>query len=84
MKAESLEDDVAERVLAEILRTKNAAKVTAAVQVPIGEEAPLAGVPNLALRAERAANLVGAQLLGYSADWPSALRDLATAGLVIL
>jgi NADH-quinone oxidoreductase subunit G len=59
-------------------------QVTAAVQVPIGEEAPLAGVPNLALRAERAANLVGAQLLGYSADGPAALRELATAGLVIL
>jgi NADH-quinone oxidoreductase subunit G len=59
-------------------------KVTAAVQVPIGEEAPLAGVPNLALRPERAANLIGAQLLGYSADWPTALRDVGSAGLVIV
>jgi NADH dehydrogenase/NADH:ubiquinone oxidoreductase subunit G len=59
-------------------------KVTAAVQVPMGEEAPLAGIPDLALRAERAANLVGAQLLGYSADWPSAMREVATAGLVIV
>jgi NADH-quinone oxidoreductase subunit G len=59
-------------------------KVTAAVQVPIGEEAPLAGVPNLALRPERAPNLKGAQLLGYGVDWPSALRELPNAGLVIV
>jgi NADH-quinone oxidoreductase subunit G len=59
-------------------------KVTAAVQVPIGSEAPLAGIPNLALRPERAANLVGAQLLGYSADWSSALGEVASAGLVIV
>src|SRR3954449_4898308 len=59
-------------------------KTTAAIQVPIGEEAPLAGVPNLALRAERAANLVGAQLLGYGPDWSHALREVATAGLVIV
>src|SRR5207253_3035644 len=59
-------------------------KVTAAVQVPIGEEVPLAGVANLALRAERAPNLKGAELLGYGADWPTALRELPDAGLVIV
>jgi predicted molibdopterin-dependent oxidoreductase YjgC len=59
-------------------------KVTAAVQVPIGSEAPLPGIPNLALRPERAANLVGAELLGYSSDWSSALREVAGAGLVIV
>jgi NADH-quinone oxidoreductase subunit G len=58
--------------------------VTAVVQVPIGEEAPLAGVPNLALRAERAANLTGAELLGYHADWEEGLRALSAAGLVIV
>jgi NADH-quinone oxidoreductase subunit G len=58
--------------------------VTAVVQVPIGDEAPLAGVPNLALRAERAPNLVGAELLGYVSDWPTGLIELASAGLVIL
>src|SRR3954451_1047609 len=67
-----------------VYRMLDRLKVTAAVQVPVGEEAPLAGVPDLALRAERAANVVGAQLLGYSADWPSALREVATAGLVIV
>jgi NADH-quinone oxidoreductase subunit G len=59
-------------------------KVTAAVQVPIGEEAPLVGIPNLALRAERAPNLQGAELLGYSADWATALGELPNAGLVIV
>ncbi len=59
-------------------------KVTAAVQVPIGEEAPLAGVPNLALRAERTPNLTGAELLGYGSDWPMAMRELPNAGLVIV
>jgi NADH-quinone oxidoreductase subunit G len=58
--------------------------VTAALQVPLGDEAPLAGIPNLALRRERAANLVGAELLGYTADWPGALRAAREAGLVIV
>ena len=59
-------------------------KVSAAMQVPIGEEAPLAGVPDLALRAERAANLIGAQLLGYDAEWSEAMSALAGAGLVVV
>ena len=50
--------------------------VTAAVQVPLGEEAPLAGIPNLALRRERAPNLAGAGLLGYTADWSAAMRQV--------
>jgi hypothetical protein len=58
--------------------------VTAVVQVPIGEEAPLAAVPNLALRAERTPNLAGAELLGYGSDWPTGLLELASAGLVII
>jgi NADH-quinone oxidoreductase subunit G len=58
--------------------------VTAAVQVPMGEEAPLTGVPNLALRAERAPNLVGAELLGYRPDWLAAMREVPNAGLVIV
>jgi NADH-quinone oxidoreductase subunit G len=41
-------------------------------------------VPNLALRAERAPNLVGAELLGYGSDWPTGLLELASAGLVIV
>jgi NADH-quinone oxidoreductase subunit G len=58
--------------------------VTAVVQVPIGQEAPLAGVPNLALRAERAPNLIGAELLGYSSNWEQGLRDLSGAGVIIV
>src|SRR5688572_16437153 len=48
---------------------------TFAVQLPVSKEAekPLAGVPNLALRQERAPNGTGAQWLGYSKDWTAAL-----------
>jgi NADH-quinone oxidoreductase subunit G len=58
--------------------------VTAAVQVPMGDEAPLAGVPNLALRAERAPNAEGARALGYHAAWADALGQARTASLVVL
>ena len=40
--------------------------VTAAIKVPVGEEAPLPGIPGLALRRERVPNLAGAELLGYT------------------
>jgi NADH-quinone oxidoreductase subunit G len=59
-------------------------QVTAAVQVPLGDEAPLAGIPGLALRRERAPNLKGATLLGYTADWAAALREVPAAALVIV
>jgi NADH-quinone oxidoreductase subunit G len=59
-------------------------QVTAALQVPVGEEAPLAGIPNLALRRERAPNLHGAELLGYSSDWPGAIRETLDAALVVV
>jgi len=58
--------------------------VTAVVQVPSGEEAPLAAVPNLALRAERTPNVTGAELVGYGSDWTAGLLELASAGLVIV
>jgi NADH dehydrogenase/NADH:ubiquinone oxidoreductase subunit G len=58
--------------------------VTAAVQVPLGDEAPLAGVPNLALRRERAPNLAGAELLGYTRHWEAAMRQALSAALVIV
>src|SRR5918912_3021637 len=57
-------------------------EVTAAVQVPLGDEAPLAGIPNLALRRERAPNLAGAELLGYTPHWEAAMRDALDAALV--
>jgi NADH-quinone oxidoreductase subunit G len=58
--------------------------VTAAVQVPLGDEAPLPGIPGLALRRERAPNLAGAQLLGYGRDWAGALGAAGSADLVIV
>jgi NADH-quinone oxidoreductase subunit G len=58
--------------------------VTAAVQVPLGDEAPLPGVPGLALRRERAPNLVGAELLGYDRDWAGALAAARGAAVVIV
>ncbi len=59
-------------------------EVTAAVRVPRGEEAPLAGIPGLALRAERAPNLDGARLLGYDDDFAGALARAAGAAVVVL
>jgi NADH-quinone oxidoreductase subunit G len=59
-------------------------KVTAAIRVPLGEEAPLAGVPNLALRRERVPNLNGAEFLGYGTAWEAAMREVLSAGLVVV
>ncbi|HET7874777.1 MAG TPA: molybdopterin-dependent oxidoreductase, partial [Methylomirabilota bacterium] len=56
----------------------------AAVQVPLGEEAPLAGIPDLALRRERAANLAGAELLGYTPNWAAAMRVALDAAVVVV
>jgi NADH-quinone oxidoreductase subunit G len=56
----------------------------AAMRVSVGAEAPLAGVPGLALRAERAANLHGARLLGASDEWSRAIAALPGASLVIV
>jgi NADH-quinone oxidoreductase subunit G len=58
--------------------------VTAAIKVPVGDEAPLAGVPNLALRKERVPNLDGARLTGYATMWEDALRAVDATGLVIV
>jgi NADH-quinone oxidoreductase subunit G len=61
------------------------ADATLAVQVPVADaEEPLGGVPNLALRRERAANGDGARLLGYSTDWQAAVKAASQADLVIL
>jgi NADH-quinone oxidoreductase subunit G len=57
---------------------------TGAFQVVQGEEAPLAGVPNLALRAERAPNGMGAELLGYSRDYAAALQAAESAAVVLV
>jgi NADH-quinone oxidoreductase subunit G len=53
-------------------------------QVVMGDEAPLAGVPNLALRAERAPNVRGAELLGYTRDYAAALQAAERAAVVLV
>jgi NADH-quinone oxidoreductase subunit G len=58
--------------------------LTAAMKVPIGPEAPIGAIPNLALRAERAANLGGAELLSVSGDWTLAVAAAASASLVVV
>ena len=65
-------------------RLFGSAGLTAAVRVPLGDEAPLVGIPNLALRRERAANVEAARMLGYSTDWDRALSEAAGAALVVV
>jgi NADH dehydrogenase/NADH:ubiquinone oxidoreductase subunit G len=50
----------------------------------MGDEAPLAGVPNLALRAERAPNARGAELLGYHRDYAAALAAVERAAVTLV
>src|SRR5205809_1407878 len=57
---------------------------TGAFQIVMGEEAPLAGVPNLALRAERAPNAKGAENLGYTREYTQALEAAKTAAVVLV
>jgi len=57
---------------------------TGAFQMVQGEEAPLAGVPNLALRADRAPNGTGAELLGYTRDVTGAVAAAVNSALVLL
>src|SRR6266545_2890392 len=57
---------------------------TGAFQVVMGEEATLAGVPNLALRAERAPNARGAEQLGYTRDYAPALAAAKSAAVVLV
>jgi len=61
-----------------------AGPVVAAVKVPLGGEAPLAGIPGLALRRERIPNLDGARLTGMAGDWDAALQAVDGAGLVVV
>ncbi|MGH7567955.1 MAG: 2Fe-2S iron-sulfur cluster-binding protein [Gemmatimonadales bacterium] len=55
-----------------------------AFQLVMGDEAPLAGVPNLALRAERAPNVTGAERLGYTRDYGAALKAAERAAVVLV
>jgi NADH-quinone oxidoreductase subunit G len=49
-----------------------------------GEEEPLAGVPNLALRCERAANVKGATLLDYREDSAAGFESVWEAAVVLV
>ena len=54
-----------------------------AFRVREGKEAPLPGVPDLALRAERAANVYGALEAGFTRDWSGAADRVRRAALVL-
>ncbi len=58
--------------------------LVAAVRVPTGPEAPLPGIANLALREERAANVSGARLAGYTGAWDDALSQARSAQVVVV
>jgi NADH-quinone oxidoreductase subunit G len=57
---------------------------TGSFQAVMGEEAPLRGVPNLALRAERVPNATGAELLGYHRDYARALAAVERAAVALV
>ncbi|MDQ2765992.1 MAG: 2Fe-2S iron-sulfur cluster-binding protein [Gemmatimonadota bacterium] len=56
---------------------------TGVFRVSTGPEAPLPGVPDLALRAERAANVRGAELLGFSKS-ASPLDELKSGDVLLV
>jgi len=55
-----------------------------AFRVRIGDERPLAGVSDLALRAERAPNVHGALEAGFTRDWDAAIGFARSAPLVVV
>ncbi len=67
-----------------VMRLVEGKDVVASVKVPMGDEAPLPGIPNLALRRERAPNGDGARLVGYTAAWGHALSACSGAALVLV
>ncbi len=66
------------------LKLAGSTRRAAAMKVPMGDEAPIGAIPNLALRRERAANLEGGRLLGLSLDWSGAITALQGAALAIV
>jgi NADH-quinone oxidoreductase subunit G len=55
-----------------------------AMQVVMGDEHPLAGTPDLALRSDRAPNARGAELFGFGRDYEASLQAARSAGLVVV
>jgi NADH-quinone oxidoreductase subunit G len=54
-----------------------------AFRVAEGSEAPLPGVPDLALRKERAPNVNGALAAGFTRDWAAAIEAAKRAAIVL-
>ncbi|HEY4101468.1 MAG TPA: 2Fe-2S iron-sulfur cluster-binding protein [Gemmatimonadales bacterium] len=67
-----------------LLRLAGERPRSAAMKVPLGDEAPIGSIPNLALRRERAANLEGGRLLGMGSDWGETMARLQGAPLVLV
>src|SRR5204862_6657061 len=57
---------------------------TRALHAGMGDEAPLAGTPNPAPRAERAPNAKGAENLGYTREYAQALATAKSAAVVLV
>ena len=55
-----------------------------AFRAATGPEAPLAGVPGLALRSERAPNVQGALAAGFTREWDGAVARARSAGLLVV
>jgi NADH-quinone oxidoreductase subunit G len=70
--------------LAMLKRLGEGKSLRAAVRIPVGEEAPLAGVSGLALRRERAPNGEGARMLGYGTDWEATVAAASSAALAVV
>ena len=60
------------------------ANASGAFRVREGPEAPLPGVPDLALRKERAPNVHGASAAGFGRDWDGAVERARGAALVLV
>ncbi|HEY3934772.1 MAG TPA: 2Fe-2S iron-sulfur cluster-binding protein [Gemmatimonadales bacterium] len=67
-----------------LLRVAGERNRGAAMKVPLGEEAPIGSIPNLALRRERAANLEGGRVLGMRSEWRDTMSQLQGAALVLV
>jgi NADH-quinone oxidoreductase subunit G len=70
--------------LAMLKRLLEGKSLRPAVRIPVGEEAPLAGVSGLALRRDRAPNGEAARMLGYGTDWEATIAAASNAALVVV
>ncbi|MFI5280070.1 MAG: 2Fe-2S iron-sulfur cluster-binding protein [Gemmatimonadales bacterium] len=75
--------DASSEALERLGKLLKANKGTGAFRVREGAEAPLAGMKDLALRKERAANVHGALAAGFTREWAQAVQKAQRAALVI-